>query len=470
MNIIPSLTESSLSAAKITTFAALLSASQDISLIIDTKGKIIDIALGSEELQQEVGDKWKNKNWVDIVSLDSQKRVKEIIKETKNSDTPIWQEITHILANGSELPIRFCNIALDQSGKVIALGRDLRAIAVLQQQLLNAQQSLEQDYWRLRQLETRYRLIFDMAADAVLVIDEPTNKVLEANPVAKKLLASDTNRIIGKSFPIGFEKSSTENVSSLLAETRVTGKSSASNLRLSISDRDYKISISLLRQDSESRFLVRLYQTHGQITSSDGPLSRLIEITNNAPDGVVITNTEGHIQYANKAFLNLAQLASEEHALNQSMDRWLGRTGVDLNILITNLRNYNSVKLYASKVRGEHGTIANVEISACMVDEIDPTLFVIFIRDIERRVSENITKSVQVPRSVNEITSQVGKLPLKEIVRESSDMIEKGCIKTALELTDDNRASAAEILGLSRQSLYAKLKTHNIGDLNTPTE
>jgi transcriptional regulator PpsR len=341
---------------------------------------------------------------------------------------------------------------------------------VLQQQLLNAQQSLEQDYWRLRQLETRYRLIFDMAADAVLVIDEPTNKVLEANPVAKKLLASDTNRIIGKSFPIGFEKSSTENVSSLLAETRVTGKSSASNLRLSISDRDYKISISLLRQDSESRFLVRLYQTHGQITSSDGPLSRLIEITNNAPDGVVITNTEGHIQYANKAFLNLAQLASEEHALNQSMDRWLGRTGVDLNILITNLRNYNSVKLYASKVRGEHGTIANVEISACMVDEIDPTLFVIFIRDIERRVSENITKSVQVPRSVNEITSQVGKLPLKEIVRESSDMIEKGCIKTALELTDDNRASAAEILGLSRQSLYAKLKTHNIGDLNTPTE
>ena len=35
----------------------------------------------------------------------------------------------------------------------------------------------------------------------------------------------------------------------------------------------------------------------------------------------------------------------------------------------------------------------------------------------------------------------------------------------ALELTHDNRASAAEMLGLSRQSLYVKLRRFNIGDL-----
>ena len=32
------------------------------------------------------------------------------------------------------------------------------------------------------------------------------------------------------------------------------------------------------------------------------------------------------------------------------------------------------------------------------------------------------------------------------------------CIEAALELTGDNRASAAEMLGLSRQSLYSKLR------------
>jgi DNA-binding NtrC family response regulator len=44
-------------------------------------------------------------------------------------------------------------------------------------------------------------------------------------------------------------------------------------------------------------------------------------------------------------------------------------------------------------------------------------------------------------------------------------MIERLCIEAALELTGDNRASAAEILGLSRQSLYAKLHRHGLADI-----
>ena len=37
--------------------------------------------------------------------------------------------------------------------------------------------------------------------------------------------------------------------------------------------------------------------------------------------------------------------------------------------------------------------------------------------------------------------------------------------RQALEITGDNRASAAEILGLSRQSLYAKLRRYGLGEL-----
>jgi DNA-binding NtrC family response regulator len=37
-------------------------------------------------------------------------------------------------------------------------------------------------------------------------------------------------------------------------------------------------------------------------------------------------------------------------------------------------------------------------------------------------------------------------------------MIERMCILAALDLTRNNRASAAEMLGLSRQSLYVKLR------------
>ena len=69
-----------------------------------------------------------------------------------------------------------------------------------------------------------------------------------------------------------------------------------------------------------------------------------------------------------------------------------------------------------------------------------------------------------MPRSVDHLTNLVGRMPLKDIVRDSTTLIERLCVEAALKLTDDNRASAAEILGLSRQGLYSKLKRFGIDD------
>ena len=60
--------------------------------------------------------------------------------------------------------------------------------------------------------------------------------------------------------------------------------------------------------------------------------------------------------------------------------------------------------------------------------------------------------------SMGELTELVGRVPLKEIVRETGELIEGMCIETALNLTSGNRAAAAEMLGLSRQSLYVKMR------------
>jgi DNA-binding NtrC family response regulator len=68
------------------------------------------------------------------------------------------------------------------------------------------------------------------------------------------------------------------------------------------------------------------------------------------------------------------------------------------------------------------------------------------------------------------MTELVGRVPLKDIVRETTDLIEQLCIQAALNLTGDNRASAAEMLGLSRQSLYVKLRRFGMGDLSNETE
>jgi DNA-binding NtrC family response regulator len=65
-------------------------------------------------------------------------------------------------------------------------------------------------------------------------------------------------------------------------------------------------------------------------------------------------------------------------------------------------------------------------------------------------------------RSLDHIKQLVGKVPLKELVRESAELVERMCIEAALQLTSDNRASAAQLLGLSRQGLYSKLRRHGL--------
>ena len=91
------------------------------------------------------------------------------------------------------------------------------------------------------------------------------------------------------------------------------------------------------------------------------------------------------------------------------------------------------------------------------------------IRDVGRRLGSEVMLAKDLPRSADQMTELVGRVPLRDIVRETTDLIEQLCINAALQLTGDNRASAAEMLGLSRQSLYVKLRRFGMSD-STGTE
>ena len=172
---------------------------------------------------------------------------------------------------------------------------------------------------------------------------------------------------------------------------------------------------------------------------------------------------------ANAAFLDMAQLANEEQARGELLERWLGPPGVDLEVLIANLRQHGSVRLFATTMRGEYGATTEVEISAVAVPNGERPCFGFAIRDVGRaRHRAGPRRQPQLPRSVEQLTELIGRVPLKDIVRETTDVIERLCIEAALELTGDNRASAAEMLGLSRQSLYVKLRRYGLGDLAEP--
>ena len=100
------------------------------------------------------------------------------------------------------------------------------------------------------------------------------------------------------------------------------------------------------------------------------------------------------------------------------------------------------------------------------VTDSSPPVLGFAIRSIELRSAAGASTAVlSGAHSVEEMSSLIGRVSLKEIVREATDVIEKLAIQAALQHTGDNRALASELLGLSRQSLYVKLHRYNIGDL-----
>jgi transcriptional regulator PpsR len=439
-----------------------------VALIVDGQGIIRDVATGSEELPEAWIDGLVGRPWVETVSIDSREKVTSLLREAGTHHGPRWRHVNHAWESNHEVPVLYTAVPIDNSGRVAAVGRDLRPLSTLQQRLIEAQQSIERDYARLRQAEMRYRLLFEMTSEAVLIVEAASNKIVEANPAAATLMGSDLKKMIGRGFPIGFEATGTQGIQQLLARARSNVRGEEVQARRADTGEVLQVAASMFRQDGVSYFLVRMTPLDAERTEVTPAINaRALDVLSAAPDGFVVTDLKGDVLMANGAFLDLIDMGSEEQACGQSLGRWLGRFGNELNVMLSSLREHGSLRFFATTLRSEHGAREEVELSAVSVPDGEEPCCGFIVRSASRRPATQGHQNghKDMPRSVEQLTELVGRVPLREIVRESTEVIERMCIEAALELTGNNRASAAEMLGLSRQSLYVKLRRYGLLDM-----
>ena len=456
--------------------SALIAAAADVVLIVDEAGVIQDFACSNDELRNHAQQAWMGKPWLQTVTVESRPKVEAMLKEMGSGNSSKWRHVNHPSFGGEDVPVSYSVVPMGRqadgsaagTGHTVAFGRDLRAQMVLQQRLVSAQLSMERDYWRLRHVETRYRLLFQDSTEALMILDAGTERLEEANPAAYKLLGDDARRS-GWTWADSLDGASVSRLQQLLTRLRASGRTETVALKLLAKTEDITATISLFRQENSTHLLVRLSTLAMSAPRADSTTQgQLLSALENAPDAFVVTDLSGHVLAANRAFLELAQLASADQARGESLEKWLGRSGVDLNVLIANLRQRGAVRLFATRIKGNYGSMADVEISGVSVSGDEQPCLGFAIRDVGRRLPSDARASKELPRSAGQMTELVGRVPLRDIVRETTDLIERLCIEAALELTSDNRASAAEMLGLSRQSLYIKLRRFGIGDQETP--
>jgi transcriptional regulator PpsR len=445
--------------------ATLIASAADIALIVDGGGVIRDLAFHSDQLSAELPEagEWIGRPLIETVALDSRPKVEALLREPPGA-APRWRHINHLNATGASIPVLYSAAPIGDQRGLVAFGRDLRAVAALQQRLVNAQQSMEQDYARLREVEMRYRLLFQTASDAVLIVDAARGKVAEANPAACHLLGRSAEQVAGTPLPDLFAAPCRGPVQAHLAAVRAGGTPEEVAARLADGATEVTLGASLFRQESSVLYLVRLARapTRAEAAAAEDTRARLLTVVDHAPDAFVLTDHEGRVLAANAAFADMAQLAGEERARGEPLERWLGQSPLDLDVLISNVRQRGAIRFFATSLRGEGGAVAQVEVSAVAVANGGQPSFGFAIRNVGPRLRTGQRIGRDLPRSIEQLSELIGRVALKDLVREATDVIERLCIETALELTGDNRASAAEMLGLSRQSLYVKLRRYGL--------
>lgn len=448
--------------------AKIISAASDVAVVIDAKGIVRDVAFGNEELAREGYQQWVGQRFVDTVTVESKSKIDELLKDASAGTPMRWRQVNHPSSNGgADVPIRYSAMGLGSSGRVVAVGRDLRSMVALQQRLVDSQQSMEREYARLRNAETRYRLLFQIAAEAVLVVDATSGRIVDVNPAASELIGRPVKQLSGRQFSDLFTTLGQRSILAHLSAVKAAGRGDSVRARLDGAKNDLVVTASLFRQEAGAQLLIRLHTTNDGANAWLKSRSSLFDVVQKLPDGFLVADLNRNVLAANLAFLDLAQVATEEQVKGQPLDRWLGRHSVDVDVLTKNLIDRSEIRNFATVVRGELGTTEEVEVSGVAVTGGEQPCMGFAIRSIGRRPETVVNGKRALTRSVDQLTELVGRVSLKDLVRESTDLIEKLCIEAALELTHDNRASAAEMLGLSRQGLYSKLRRHGLGDLQS---
>jgi transcriptional regulator PpsR len=158
----------------------------------------------------------------------------------------------------------------------------------------------------------------------------------------------------------------------------------------------------------------------------------------------------------------MVQASGSNAVQGRSIGLWFGRPGADLTVLLTQLQRNGQIRHFHTSIQGEHGLDSEVEVSAVSAAHAEMAAIGIVIRDITRRLGNEANPTDDLNEAVERLADRVGQVSLKQLVEDTVSLVELHFIDAALQLTGDNRSAAAELLGLSRQSLYTKLKRYGL--------
>ena len=448
--------ETHLLQADVRTVASLLSAAADLTLVVDGNDVISDLSHNLDQASSAGIAAWRGRPVESVVRGSSRPLLKKMLKSARDGDPATRFDINHLLDGGRDLPVQYSAFSVG-GGQTVLLGRDLRVVAELQSRLLANRQSLERNARHQRQAEAHYRLLFETASEAMVIVDAGSGKIREANPRAAAALGFANASLGGRKFSALFQKHQQADVQAMLAGVMASGKPVTLDLSGTRDDRRLTLAAELFRAGDLRLIMVRVSQPDaagGREAESDLGLDAIVR---NAAEGILLTDEQGRVLWANESFLALAGVPLAAHAVGRPFGDFFQWSGIEQDVLLQNVRQHGRVQAFAGTVKGANGQTTDVDLSAIAMLDRSPPGYGFVIRQLSPEGARPGRGNSDLTRTAENLVEMIGRVPMKDLVRDTTDVIEKMCIEAALNLTGNNRASAARVLGLSRQALYLKM-------------
>jgi transcriptional regulator PpsR len=436
---------------------AFVTLASDIALVLDERGVIRNVVQGKgggDETLLPATHDWVGRPWADTVSADTRVKIDALLSEVTSTGLARRREINHPLNEGASVAIAYTAVRLGHTGPVLAVGRDLRAIGAIQQRFLEAQREMERGYWKVRQAEARYRLLFQVATDAVLMVDAERRVILEANPAAVEMFESPLDQMLARELPPYFLFPYRQALNDLMSTVCESGQPAEIRARLAGRTSVASVAVTPLRTDDQQRLLVRvrLVDLPGAAGDLSATISRLVD---SASDGVLVSDPAGHVLLANPAFLRLVRLNTEMDVKGRPLTDWVGISDEDFVHLLHQVRREGLAQRMASRVVTADAQMFPVEITAALLTEGDQECIGFTVHHAAPAVVDERLDGLQA--AVAELAGRIGETPLPELLQRAALLLEQHFIGLALERTQEDPAAAARLLGIPEQRIGGAL-------------
>ncbi|MEL6839235.1 MAG: transcriptional regulator PpsR [Pseudomonadota bacterium] len=436
----------------------------DLGIVISENGTVLSVLVSAENRSFAVLKQLEQKDFRTALTIESvskfDARLADFLDRTDNVPSI---ELNHTDETGRwEFPVRYSFHRIGPDGVVLLLGRDLRPVAEMQQQLVKAQLALERDYETQREYDTRFRVLMESTAEAIVFVSTQSGEINEANPAAAALLDRDREDLIGSPLSECFEGRKRGDLVDQLATRAISEHSTRSHVQLQTSDQTVAIAPTLFRAAGERFLLCRILPADKENAAADDLAHNLQGFYAHGPEAMVFATANGEVLAANDAFLDLIDVAHDINLRGRNLSDYFQRGSIDLKVMVENAARTGRMRIYATKIAGEYGSPRAVEVSITKIEAGAHNVFAFVLRDVNHADASRTTANPTGDESMRSVVELVGSATLKDIVAETTNVVEKMCIETAVELTMNNRVAAAEMLGLSRQSLYVKLRKFDL--------